>query len=118
MLINKYFFTFALENQRRAPSLRDDTHYFLRARMLHTLQKNRVVMAVLAINIDIPKDSAYNEAELRMIVTDYVNKLVAKKDVVLNKSNTSCFRKLRGIVKSDIPFEDMRGEAIRDKYGV
>ena len=32
-------------------------------------------MAVLAINIDIPKDSAYNEAELRMMVTDYVNKL-------------------------------------------
>ncbi len=75
-------------------------------------------MAVLAINIVIPKDSAYNEAELRMMVTDYVNKLVAKKDAVLHKSNTSAFRKLRGIIKSDVPFEDMRREAIRDKYGV
>ena len=75
-------------------------------------------MAVLAIHIDIPKDSAYNEAELRMMVTDYVNKLVAKKNVVLRKSNTSGFRKLKGIIKSDIPFDDMRIEAIRDKYGV
>ena len=49
-------------------------------------------MAVLAINIDIPKYSVYNEAELRMMVTDYVNKLVAKKDAVLHKSNTSGFR--------------------------
>jgi hypothetical protein len=37
---------------------------------------------------------------------------------VLHKSNTSGFRKLRGIIQSDIPFEDMRREAIRDKYGV
>ena len=80
--------------------------------------KNRIVMTVLAININIPKDSAYNEAELRTRVIDYVNKLVAKKDVVLHKSNTSGFRKLRGIIQSDIPFEDMRREAIRDKYGV
>ena len=75
-------------------------------------------MTVLAININIPKDSAYNEAELRTMVTDYVNKLVAKKDAVLHKSNTSGFRKLRGIIKSDVPFEDMRREAIRDKYEV
>ena len=75
-------------------------------------------MIVLAININIPKDSVYNEAELRTRVIDYVNKLVAKKDVVLHKSNTSGFRKLRGIIKSDVPFEDMRREAIRDEYGV
>ena len=92
---------------------------FLRInKIFFTFAKNREVMAVLAINIDIPKDSVYNEAELRTMVTDYVNKLVAKKDVVLHKSNTSGFRKLRGIIKSDVPFEDMRREAIRDKYGV
>lgn len=75
-------------------------------------------MSTLALNIDIPSGVAYDATKLKVMVTDYVHKLIALNNETAKKSNVSEFRKLRGSIKSDISYEDMRREAIRDKYGV
>ncbi len=75
-------------------------------------------MSTLALNIDIPSGVTYDAAKLKGMVTDYIYKLIADNNETAKKSNVSGFRKLRGSITSDISYEDMRREAIREKYGV
>lgn len=72
-------------------------------------------MATFALEIDMPVGAVYDTAKLKMMVTNYIYKLVAIENNDAKKSSVSNFRKLRGAIKSDIPFEDMRREAIKDK---
>lgn len=74
-------------------------------------------MPTLALNIDVPTGVSYDAARLKLMVTNYVYHLVTM-DNGVKPSHVSGFRKLRGVIKSDVPFEEMRREAIRDKYGV
>lgn len=75
-------------------------------------------MPTLALNIDIPSGITYDTKKLKVMVTDYVHRLIAFDNEVIKNSNVSEFRKLRGIISSDISYEDMRREAIKDKYGI
>lgn len=75
-------------------------------------------MSTLALNIDIPSGVTYDATRLKVMVTDYVYKLIAVNNETAKKSNVSGFRRLGASINSDMSYENMRREAIREKYGI
>ena len=79
-------------------------------------------METMTLNFDLPKEALINTDEIKNIVTDFVQKLIDIKFKYQQeekpKKSTAEFRKLRGILKSDLSYKEMVAEALSEKYGL
>lgn len=76
-------------------------------------------MNTMTLNIDIPSGIAVDANRLKALATKYVQQYVLMlQSVQCNKKDrtTAPFRSMRGVLNSNMSYEEMRKAALTEKY--
>lgn len=75
----------------------------------------------MTLNIDIPSGMSVDVNRLKSLATKYVQQYIFMLQNVQcdeNVRRTAPFRSLRGVLSSNLSYEEMRDAALADKYGL
>ena len=80
-------------------------------------------MSQLTINIEVPAGMAIDLNKLKVVAKEFVKKYIGQKcksEMIerVDTKQTTSFRKLRGVMSSELPYKEMLEDALKEKYSL